>query len=49
MRPVLLKGRTVLELVQDLLAFCLFTTVTIPVNLIAFSDAARKAKERGSL
>jgi ABC-2 type transport system permease protein len=49
MRSALLKGLTVPELGPDLLALSLFAAVTIPVSLISFSYAVRKAKEKGSL
>jgi ABC-2 type transport system permease protein len=49
MRHALLNGATLSEISSDLLALALFTTVMIPLSLISFSYAVRKAKEKGSL
>lgn len=49
MRLALLKGYTIPVLAPDLWALALFSAVMIPLSLIAFSYAVRKAKQSGSL
>lgn len=49
MRYALLKGYNISELASDLWVLILFSTVMIPLSLIAFSYAVRKAKKNGSL
>jgi ABC-2 type transport system permease protein len=49
MRLALLKGYTIAELAPDLWALALFSAIMVPLSLLSFSYAARKAKEKGSL
>lgn len=49
MRYALLKGYSLSEIASDLYALGLFSAVMIPLSIIAFNYAVRKAKEKGSL
>lgn len=49
MRHALLNGWTISELATELGVLALFSAVMIPLSIVAFSYAVRKAKELGSL
>ncbi|MEK6693357.1 MAG: ABC transporter permease [Nitrospirota bacterium] len=49
MRYSLIKGSTLSEISSDLFALGFFSAFMIPLSLMAFSYAVRKAKEKGSL
>ncbi len=49
MRHALLNGATLSEISSDLFALGFFSAVMIPLSLLGFRYAVRKAKEKGSL
>lgn len=49
MRMAVLKGHSVSELLSNILALTLFSIITLPLSILVFKYAVRKAKKDGTL